>query len=109
MNEAKSKPKFPAGLLWSITVLVWLLSVVWLLDLLGDGNSVFSALLFIACQVLCQVVFIIDVAGSDIFNKTGWIIMLIIIPLISFPVYLIQRKKLLRIQRRADDFTKSSS
>lgn len=107
MNKEKPKSKIPLGLMWSITILVWLLTIIWSLDWSAGNYQKFSLILLICAQLLCLIVFIIDIIDSDIFHKAGWIIMIVIIPVLSYPIYLLQRKRLLRIQRRANNFTKS--
>lgn len=105
MNEEKSKSGIPVGLMWALTVAIWLISTIWLLDIFGNENLLFSSLIFYCFQVLCVVVFIMDIIKADIFNKPAWIIMIVFLPVISFPIYLVQRKRLIRIQERKNSFT----
>ena len=105
MNEESIKPKFHIGLMWSLTILLWVLYIIWSLNWIGHNDRTFSTILVIACQLLCWLVFIIDILRSDIYNKAAWIIMIMITPLITFPVYLFQKKRLLNLQRKKERFT----
>lgn len=104
MEKRKTTVQFPTGLLWSVTILLWILVIIWALDGIGNNDRTFSSIIVLVFQLLCWIVFIIEIAGSDIYNKAAWIIMVIITPMITFPIYLFQKRRLLRIQQRKVDF-----
>ncbi len=104
MNKERLKFRIPALLLWGLTLAGYVLQIIWIVFRFRDSGSAFNPLWLFILLYVTVLVFVIDMATSDIFNKVAWIIMAGVMPYITFPVYLIQKKRLLRIQRRKNDF-----
>jgi len=57
-------------------------------------------ILGIVCFIVSWVTIFINMVSNKIYNKTFWIITMLFIPSLSQILYLIQRKKLLRLEEK---------
>lgn len=104
MNEEKTKFKIPVVILWILTIVCWAILIERLIDWNGRYVSFINPIWLLVCLFVSILVFVADMLFSDIYNKPAWIIMVIIVPYFSFPLYILQKKKLLGMQRKKNNF-----
>lgn len=84
-----------AGLtLLSITYFVGLMNVLGYLGILITDHNLLIMLLGV--MMITAFTLVLDAIRNEVFNMWYWVRLLLTMPLISGPMYLIQRKKLIR-------------
>jgi apolipoprotein N-acyltransferase len=96
--------RVPTAFMWLLTVLNFIPVFAFAFGLTDLVNSPFQSGIFFGILVVTLLIFLADALTSEIYNKTVWIIILILIPMVTYVIYLIQRKKLLGLQRKKVKF-----
>ncbi len=104
MIKEKSKISIPPLVLWVLTFASWIIYLVWAFSKYGSSSLAINPILVFLLLYVTLIVFIVDMVSSEIYNRISWIIMLMVVPYITFPVYLFQKKRLIRIQQRKENF-----
>ena len=105
MTKEKSEISIPPLVLWVLTIACWTIHLAWFSYKFGSSSITINPILVLLLLYFSLIVFIVDMVSSKIYNRVAWVIMLMVVPYITFPVYLFQKKRLIRIQQRKDDFT----
>jgi hypothetical protein len=105
MIKEKSGITIPPLVLWALTIACWTIHLAWFFYRFGSSSIAINPILVLILLYFSLIVFIVDMVSSKIYNRVAWVIMLMVVPYITFPVYLLQKKRLIRIQQRKDNFT----
>lgn len=83
--------------MWLLVALNYFFAILWLTGPEILRNSDFMWGVVLATALVTWVIFISDIVLSPVYNRSFWIISVVFISMITYPVYLIQRKKLQRL------------
>lgn len=103
-NHSDNNFSIPIGIMWFLVLLNWLAAFSVLFPYAVLFSSSFTYGLKTGLLFVTWVIFIADAISRARYNRTFWIIVLILTPVIAYPFYLINRKRLFNLQRKRDNF-----
>ena len=83
--------------MWLLLALNYFFAILWLTKSELFYNSGFLSGAAFSVAILTLIIFLSDIIVSPVYNRSFWIISVVFISMITYPVYLIQRKKLQRL------------
>ncbi|MEZ5000735.1 MAG: hypothetical protein R2744_09790 [Bacteroidales bacterium] len=83
----------PTLLMWFLVAVNYLFAILWITGniTLEESGMLFGFLFGIVA--LTWILFLVDALIAEIYQKSFWIISLVVLPLVTYPVYLVRRRK----------------
>ncbi len=103
-NNSEKDLRVSPIIMWILVIINIYLSFSWVFGLISLSDASLFLSMSFGISFATWIIFLSDIIKSNIYNKKWWLVMMICTPLIAEPIYLIQREKLINLQKRRGNF-----
>ena len=88
--------------MWFLVFLNWLAAFCIIFSEKGFSGNTFYLGLKLGVFLVTWIIFLAEASFTNRYNRSWWIIVLIITPIVTYPFYLLQHRKLIKMQSKKE-------
>jgi len=96
--------RIPVAIMWALVVVNYWVAISFVFYHSPLTGPTFISGFKFGIIIMTWLLFLADALVSRIYNRSFWLIALVVTPLFAYPFYLVQRKKLLNMAERRGHF-----
>ena len=90
----------PPQLMWVLAAINYLFPILWITGNLAISETGMQFGIFLGIVIVTWLLFLADALSADLYQKSFWVVSLVILPLVTYPVYLLRRRRMIEMNQR---------